>query len=186
MEAKHVHDPGGKVRCALPDGVTGWAKFSACRRYRTTLGRDDVSTLVPAKHGVILFCGMNPSTAEAEVDDPTIIREWHFTRRWGFAHYVKVNVGDYRATHPRDLLVPGLIVCRKENIDEIAAQARSAAIVVMAHGVLPKPLIEPGARITRMLRDIAGHKLFCLGLTKGGAPRHPLYLRSDQKLERFL
>lgn len=185
MRLGDTHDPGGKIKVALPEGVTGWAKFSACRRYRTVLGRDDAVLQTIAKPGVVLFCGMNPSMAEAEADDPTVIREWGFTKRWGYAHYVKVNFGDYRATHPRDLLMPGLIVCRKENIDEIAVQARAATIVVMAHGVLPKPLIEPGARITQMLRDIAGHKLFCLGRTKSGMPRHPLYLRSDQPLERF-
>ena len=77
-----AHDPGGKVRRGLPAGVHGWATFSKCGRYRRALGRDDW-TMTPYKEGIVLFCGMNPSTAEGDVDDPTIIREFGFTRNCG-------------------------------------------------------------------------------------------------------
>ena len=129
--------------------------------------------MTPYKEGAVLFCGMNPSTAEADVDDPTIIREFGFTRRWGYRNYVKVNIGDYRCTRPAALSAPGIVACTYENIDEILHYARLAAIIVIAHGVLPKSLIDPGARITRLLVG-EGHKLWCFGQNKSGAPRHPL------------
>lgn len=175
-----THDPGGKVRLKLPPGVKGWATFSHCHRHRYALGRQ-----IGAGGPFALFCGMNPSTAEDDIDDPTIRREWLFAKRWGFSRYIKVNIGSYRATNPRDLPAAPDEACPPENIETIRALAAGAGVVVMAHGVLPRPLIVPGERITSAL--IAdGHKLFCLGKTKSSnSPRHPLYIRSDQPLEPY-
>lgn len=94
-----AHDPGGKVRLRLPDGVIGNAVFSPCERYRWRLDRE----LPGAGEGAILWVGMNPSTADGEVDDPTCRRELGFSSDWGFRRYLKANVLGWRASMPRDL-----------------------------------------------------------------------------------
>lgn len=171
------HDPGGKVRLRLSGEVRGGARFSECGRYRPVLWRTWGADDAP----YALWIGMNPSTATAEVDDPTIRRETVFTQREGLVRYVKCNVMDYRATSPKDLLKPGVVPCSPENLPEIALQASGAALVVLAYGAAPKPLRGHGEAVSAMLRKM-GIKVMCLGLTNEGLPRHPLYVRGDAPL----
>lgn len=131
-----------------------------------------------------LFVGMNPSTAEADVDDPTIRRDLEFCRAWGLRGYVKANVGDYRATKPKMLSAPGVVAVSPENIPIVLATAKRAERVVMAFGVPPKPLIAAAEQITHELVR-AGHELLCLGKTAAGWPRHTLYLLGETPLERW-
>jgi hypothetical protein len=169
----HLHDPGGKVRTKLAPDVAGWADFSECGRYRRALGRS--WSMETPKSGHVLFIGMNPSTADADANDPTVAREVSFARSWGYSSLVKCNIGDHRATHPSDLSVPGVTACTDKNVDEVIRRAREADWVVMAHGVPPLPLRAGGRRITEAL-VAAGLLMKCLGITKDGWPRHPLYL----------
>lgn len=174
-ESDTCHDPGGKVRLRLCDGVTGTAVFSACGRHRTLLTR---SWEGAALEGSVLWIGMNPSTAEAGVDDPTVAKECKFTRRWGYGSYVKANVMDYRATHPRMLLADGVIPCSQENIPAIVAAARAASMVVLGYGALHKKLVSYGEAVKSALAS-EGIEALCLALTKDGHPKHPLYIRDD-------
>lgn len=169
-----MHDPGGKVRLALPPGITGGAEFSDCGRYRRTLWRAWLGG-----RGEVLFIGMNPSTADAEVDDPTVRREIGFAQRWGFSRLIKCNLGDYRATHPRDLPRVPEEACTEANLEAIKTHAIYADLVVMAHGVPPAPLRETASIVAKMIREEAGQEMVCLGLTKEGFPKHPLYVRGD-------
>lgn len=179
-----THDPGGKVRTKLPAGMVGWANLSPCGRYRRALGREWPEEL-GGKPGFVLMIGMNPSTADAEANDPTITREIGFVRSWGFSRLVKCNIGDYRATNPRDLEKPGVAACSPENVDEIHKWAAPAELVVLAHGVLPKCLRADGKRIAAGLAN-SGRDLMCFGVTKDGWPRHPLYLPKTAALSRYL
>ncbi|MFT4795519.1 MAG: hypothetical protein ACJAVR_001094 [Paracoccaceae bacterium] len=167
------HDPGGKVRLKLAEGVSGSAMFSPCGRYRPLLTRD-----LAGGDGAILWIGMNPSTAAADVDDPTVRRETDFSRRWGFQRFVKANVMDFRATQPKDLLAEGVIPRSDDNLRIIRAEAAKAARIMLAFGALHPRLAHFGTEVVAALRG-DGHDLLCLGLTKAGSPRHPLYLRKD-------
>ena len=177
-----LHDPGGKVRLSLPPDIGGNAAFSPCGRYRHMLSRswglEDGLT-----HGYALWIGMNPSTADAEVDDPTCRREVIYTRtRLKLSSYAKCNVMDYRATDPKTLLkltaeerASGL------NLRWITDLAKGAHTVIAAWGALPAELrghaLVVESALTRL--DI---KLNCVGFTKDGSPRHPLYVRRDAPL----
>lgn len=172
------HDAGGKSKFALPPGVRGDAVFSACGVYRPLLRRW-IGESFPERFA--LFIGMNPSTAEATLDDPTIGREWAFTRREGLSGYAKCNVADYRATSPSWLNRPNVVPVSPQNVDTILSVADTAALVVMAHGVLGRSIRSAGVDLTAELRR-RGITLHCLGLTKDGFPRHPLYLRADAEL----
>lgn len=182
MDAGARHDPGGKVRLALPDGVTGGAEFSACGRYRRALSRDWTPPGQPPR--TILFVGQNPSVADVEVSDPTCHRELTFARAWGFTRYLKANVLDWRATSPKDVPHDPALACTAENLAAVLAMAAESERVVLAYGRLHKRF-QPA--VARMLAAIAqsGRPLFCLGFNADGSPKHPLYLRQDTELVRF-
>jgi hypothetical protein len=176
-----AHDPGGKVRTRLPPDVRGDAIFSPCERYRLRLRRWQGDTF-PALH--MLWIGMNPSTADASVNDPTIAREWEFTVREGYSGLVKVNVADYRATEPKMLLQPGLVPNSPENLPLIVEAAKSASMVVLCHGKLNRALTAAGAATAAAL-EAAGIQLYCLGTNADGSPRHPLYLAKHTLFIRY-
>ncbi|MBD8064629.1 DUF1643 domain-containing protein [Devosia sp. PTR5] len=176
------HDPGGKVRLRLAPGVHGDAKMSADGRYRQRMRRW-IGEYFPDRY--IVFVGMNPSTADALVDDPTCAREWTFARREGFFGMIKCNVGDYRATDPKALLQPGVSAVSPANLPDLLDAAAGAARVVLCHGKLNKALAPAGREMIEALRA-AGVELWCFGTNADGSPKHPLYLRSDTPLVPFI
>lgn len=183
---EHLHDPGGKVRTRLPRGMFGWAEFSACGRYRHLLGRYWGSAPIDSfdymTNPYALWIGKNPSTAAARVNDPTITREIDFTRRLGFDCLVKANVMDFRATNPKDL-TPEL-ACSAGNLATIVDYAKSAEVVIAAWGTMPDRFMWSVKAVADVLLA-ANVPLTCLGLTKAGFPRHPLYVRKDAPLQSF-
>lgn len=176
-----AHDPGGKVRLALMPGVKGDATFSADHKYRQLMRRW-TGDAFPSRY--VLFIGMNPSTADATVNDPTCAREWTFANREGFSAMVKANVGDYRATDPKMLLAPGVVAVSSENLPAIRAAAKDAALVILCHGKLNKALAPAGRSLVEALRQ-DGIDLWCFGTNADGSPKHPLYMRADTPLVRF-
>jgi len=178
---QHLHNPGGKVRLALMEGVNGDAVFSDDGRYRPLMRRW-LGDAFPDRY--LLFIGMNPSTADATVNDPTCGREWTFAQREGFDAMVKANVGDYRATDPKMLLQPGVEASSPANLPTIRQAAAGADKVVLCHGKLNKALAPAGREmVAALVKD--GHNLWCFGTNADGSPRHPLYLRADTPLVRW-
>lgn len=165
-----LRDPGGKVRLPLQPGVRGNAEFSPCGRYRYWLSREWGGIIDP----YALFIGMNPSTAAADVDDPTIRREINFTRAMGLCRYVKCNVMDFRATNPSDLR--NVAPCSDHNLFCISEHAKFASRIICAWGALPKWLRQYADDVVNALR---WHQLWCMGKTKDGSPRHSLYLPNN-------
>ena len=176
------HDPGGKVRLRLPDGVIGGARFSDCGRYRQALTRDWTPDGQDAR--AILFVGMNPSVASAEVSDPTCHRELMFARDWGFTRYLKGNVLDWRATSPKDIPHDPDLACSPENAPVLMEMAREAEVLVMAYGKLHKRY-QPRVREVLEAMASVGKPLQCLGVNQDGSAKHPLYLRKDTPLRPF-
>jgi hypothetical protein len=176
-----AHDPGGKVRLRLGEGVRGDVVISPDGRHRQVMRRWLGDTFPDL---YIVFIGMNPSTADATVDDPTCAREWTFARREGFSAMVKCNVGDYRATDPKGLLLPGVEAVSPANLPAIRQAAAGAAKVVLCHGKLNKALAPAGRELVETLRS-DGIDLWCFGTNADGSPKHPLYLRADTPLVRF-
>jgi hypothetical protein len=174
------HNPGGKIKVALPNGVCGTAEFSACGRYRHLLTRDWGFRIHNPLSPLVVWIGMNPSTATADVDDPTMIRIRGFTARLGFSSYAMCNVMDYRATHSNMLIGFGPI-CSPENIPTILRVCENATMIIAAWGVIDQRLKSYQTRLEERLR-LAEYSLFCLGYTKNGSPRHPLYVRKDAAL----
>jgi Uncharacterized protein conserved in bacteria len=163
------------------EGVRGDAQFSPDGRYRPLMRRWLGETF-PSQY--LLFIGMNPSTADATVNDPTCGREWTFTQREGFDAMVKANVGDYRATHPKMLLEPGVVASSPANLPTIRQAAMGAARVILCHGKLNKALVPAGRDLVAALKG-DGIDFWCFGTNGDGSPKHPLYLRADTALVRW-
>jgi hypothetical protein len=141
-------------------------------RYRYSLDR-----FFPAEHAEsVCFVMLNPSTADATTNDPTIRRCIGFARSWGFSKLQVVNLFAFRATDPRALRTARDPV-GPENGFWIRQAIRRAHTTVCAWGAWPH--LTP-AHTTPVL-DAPG-VLWCLGRTKGGAPRHPLYVAADTTL----
>jgi hypothetical protein len=158
----------------------GSAVLSECGTYRYLLEREWSDGPCVAW----LMC--NPSTADAEVDDPTIRRCIGFAKRWGYGRLVVVNLFALRATDPRALA---------KNTDPVGVlndywtihAMRSARECVCAWGcqqhlTTPK-LRERPAMATTLVRMHT--TATCLGYRKDGAPRHPLMLAYDTPREVF-
>lgn len=175
------HNPGGKVKTALPADIKGDADFSECGRYRTVLRRW-TGDAFPDRY--MMLIGMNPSTADATANDPTITREWGFAQREGFNGFLKCNISDYRATDPKALLaLPEGEIMSAANMTGIACFAQMAALVVFCCGKPNRALI-PAYEIARQTLASVGVPVYCFGTNSDGSPKHPLYLRADTPLQR--
>jgi len=134
-------------------------------QYRYTLWRE----CGPADARVA-FVMLNPSTADATRDDPTIRRVIGFARSWGYGSVEVVNLFAYRAPYPRILrTVPDPI--GPQNDRYLVQAVRRAQLVVAAWGTGHLPGRD------RAVIGLLGESLYCLGTTQGGCPRHPLYVR---------
>lgn len=149
------------------------AQFDRSGTYRYSLTR------CWSGHGAtVVFIMLNPSTADARQDDPTIRRCIGFARAWGFSALEVVNLFAYRAAHPARLRAAPRPVGPRNDRHLRAALARADAVVA-AWGVHGAWLGRDRA-VAGMLDDPGlGLAPQCLGLTKGGHPRHPLYLPLD-------
>lgn len=130
--------------------------------------------------GAVLFVMLNPSTADAKSDDPTLRRCLAFSRRWGYGGVEVVNLFAWRATDPRALALAADPI-GPHNDSVVAAAAAAAHAVVVAWGAGGK-LDGRDRAVASLLRP---YRPRCLGVTAAGAPRHPLYVRADQRLLRW-
>jgi hypothetical protein len=152
------------------------ATISACGKFRYRLGRkwDDGPRL--------LFVMLNPSTADASVDDATIRRCVKFAQTHDFCELEVVNLYAFRATDPKDLRRAGYPV-GPENDQHIADAARASDAVCVAWGANVAGLERPTI-VLPMLRSL-GVQLQCLRITRSGYPQHPLMLPSSCRLMPF-
>ena len=157
----------------LLDGYSG-AVFSVDRAYRYVLTR----TWDPARP-VMTWIGLNPSKAGAVINDNTARRFMAFGRREGCGGIAAVNLYGLIATDPRDLARHPAPV-GLSNDQFIDMRARPGSLVIAAWGA--HPMAAGRAREVSSRLAAAGVQLLCLGVTAGGHPRHPLYVRSDEPL----
>lgn len=150
------------------------AEFSPCGKYRYALWRiwDDSKPKV-------MFIGLNPSTADATQDDPTIRRVKAFARDWGFGGVYMLNLFAYRSTDPKALLTCEFPIGSRNDhfLGEIAAKCDYN--IVFAWGSHPLVKYRGEYVADRFARAI------CLKKTKGGHPSHPLYIPSNTQPIHF-
>ena len=169
------------------------AVISECGNYRYWLHRS-----WPIGIGWTVFVMLNPSTADADKDDPTIRRCIQFAKGFGSKGLIVVNLFAWRATDPRTLLGYRQDYVGPENHAYIVRACEIAA----QHDVSEFGDISVSGRVIcawgthrcatreRVMEtmgwiDVAYGEAVCLGHTMNGAPKHPLYVRGDTPLERF-
>jgi hypothetical protein len=171
----------------------GGADLSECSRYRYRLWRDGWSE----DDRACLFVMLNPSTADAMTDDPTIRKCVGFCKRWGFGRLFVVNLFAYRSTSPDGLLNPGGF---HEDADEeawtavgpdndafVTAECAAANRIVLAWGS-HRPVRELIRWRVAALREIINRcsdKVVTLGFCKDGSPRHPLMLAYATEPQKY-
>ena len=152
--------------------VQGGADLSECGTYRYRLWRDGWSE----DDRVCLFVMLNPSTADAMTDDPTIRKCVGFCERWGYGMLMVCNLFAFRSTQPAGLLGVADPV-GPENGTFLCEEIRAASRVVLAWGSHPeiRQLVE--ARVREIGSTLASNpSTVTLGRCKDGQPRHPLML----------
>lgn len=141
------------------------AEFSPCRKYRYALYR-----FWGGKWSeYAMFVGLNPSTADETLDDPTIRRCISFAKDWGYGGLYMTNLFAYRATQPEDMKRADDPVGPDNDywLRKIAGQASVVVAAWGTHGTY-------GGRHSAVRAMLPN--LHCLRLTKDGHPSHPLYL----------
>ncbi len=158
----------------------GGAVISTDGKYRYELWRRWDSLL--NKRRVCRFIMLNPSTADQTTDDATIRKCRSFAAQWGYTVLVVHNLFALRATDPAELrkaadpvgeATNAYLECFKDEY-EITVAAWGAHGGLLGRDQIAKQLLRN-----------AGVQVFCLGLTKNGQPRHPLYLPLKQSLMPF-
>lgn len=148
------------------------AEFSPCRKYRYRLWRrwnDNKDYLT--------WLLLNPSTADASIDDPTIRRCMNYAYHWKYGGIHVINLFALRATDPRELKrardpigdVNDSIIQSYSNHDIIAGWGNHGSYLDRAKHVI----------------ELLNCPIWCLKVTKGGHPQHPLYLSKALKPIRY-
>jgi hypothetical protein len=149
------------------------ADISADGLYRYSLWR-----IWEPTYPLVMFIGLNPSTADATTDDHTIRRCLRFSSDWGYGGLVMTNLFAFRATDPKVMLsAPSPIGSANDRV--IRQWAQRASLIVAIWGTKGQHQKRNQAIEGRL------PNLHCLGVTKDGFPRHPARLRSDTELVRY-
>jgi hypothetical protein len=146
------------------------AIFSPCRNYRYALWR-----WWDADKPFLMVVGLNPSTADETNDDPTIRRCKRFAADWGYGGLCMVNLFAIRSkdrkiilSHPEPVGI--------DNDETLKNVSANAGMILAAWGA-------DGAHMGRdkWMGQLLGRYriIWCLGKTKDGHPRHPLYIKAD-------
>ncbi len=147
------------------DVVERTAEFSRDRHYRYRLERRW------GEGQRVCWVLLNPSTADERQDDRTLGRCIKFAQAWGAGSIEVVNLFGLVSTDPAalchepDPVGPG-------NVSAVLRAISRADLVIAGWGDL-RPALRERAR--PLVASVA-KGAWCLGLTKEGQPRHPLYV----------
>ena len=146
------------------------AVISDCGKYRYLLRRT-------WDHGRLraLFVMLNPSTADAEIDDATIRSCIRLSKNWGYGSFEVVNLYGWRATDPKELiLAPNPVGSDNDAIAGAAVGRCDVTICAWGANKMAGPRERSMWGLIKSRRPAA----FCLGTTKAGHPKHPLYIKT--------
>ena len=153
------------------------AVISDCGKYRYLLRR-----AWDAKKPRALYIMLNPSTADAYKDDATIRSCVRLAVGLGYGSIEVVNLFAWRATDPDELgTAPDAI--GPNNDASIARAVERCDVAICAWGAYP----VSSTRIADVKNAIRSRRpaVYCLGKTKAGFPKHPLYIKSGTPLETY-
>ncbi len=145
------------------------AEFSPDRIYRYALYR-----IWDESRPKVMFIGLNPSTADESIDDPTIRRCKRFAADWGYGGLIMVNLFALRATNPKVMMAHESPIGPENHLwlKKLAGKANRIIAAWGNHG----GYMNQDLKVLSLLPHV-----MCLGITKKGKPKHPLYLPSYTK-----
>jgi hypothetical protein len=154
--------------------ITSSAFISECEKYRYELKR-----IWNESKPKVLFIMLNPSTADENIDDPTIRRCIGFAKSWNYGGILVGNLFAYRATKPKTLLNVDDPI-GKDNLNHLKQMYNESEIIICAwgNGKIIKKLGKKFGNDYKPLSCIYD-KIYYLELSKDGTPKHPLYLKKD-------
>jgi hypothetical protein len=152
--------------------------FSADRRHRFFLPPRDVAPLTGK--GTCVFVMFNSSTADERKNDPTITRCIDFVAGWGYRWFTCGNLFSLISPDPRDVHQdPNAATCA-ENNRALERLMLNCELLVYGWGGLADAHMQRVREVEAMRpQRIVPH---CLGVTKSGMPKHPLYLGKKTEL----
>ena len=148
------------------------AIFSDDRKYRFVLWRKWDKT-----KPMIMFIGLNPSTANENHDDPTIRRVVGFARKWGYGGVYMLNLFTYVSAYPAELTKCEDPLLMADHYLEVFCH--KAELIVFAWGNFPEA-VERSRRMQFLFPSAR-----CFGKNKNVSPKHPLYLPGSAQLFYF-
>jgi hypothetical protein len=154
------------------------ATFSEDKKYRFDLYRR-----IGLGNRKMLSVGLNPSTAGANKDDPTIRRDIGFALTWGFDLFYKGNLWPYVTSNPKDLTPE---TCNRHDVKNqsfLVKMAMESELVVLSYGN-HGDMYGQGNKIASLLKQYC-ENVMCFGKNQNGQPKHELYLPKTAKLERW-
>ena len=164
-------DTANGARPLLPAVASFGAEFSECRKYRYALWRvwDESKPLV-------MFIGLNPSTANEVDNDPTIRSVGRIAKANGYGGFYMMNCWAYVATKPENLVIDRLSY--QYNNDWLNIISGKCKDVVFAWGSFA--IVAEKGRDKELAEMFPNAK--ALFINKNGSPKHPLYCKSDTQL----
>lgn len=126
--------------------------------------------------------GANPSTADEKENDQTIRKDMGFSERNGCGGLLKMNVGAFRATKPKDWYRAADPFGPENSIQDMHTYCETfnATKFLAAWGKCIGLFAPRGDLIAREFPD-----MMCLGKTADGTPRHTLMLPYISPLQPF-
>lgn len=149
------------------------AEFSPSKMYRYALWR-----IWDSDKPLVMFVGLNPSTANESKDDPTIRRVKRFAADNGFGGVLMLNLFGLVSANPSALVEHPDPVCHNDVY--LVQYGKVAAEVVFCWGAFKE------AKAKAKFAEGYFPNAKCLGRTADGSPKHPLYIPAQTPFIDYL
>ena len=149
------------------------AEFSECRKYRFALWR-----IWDKSKPLVMFIGLNPSTANEDTDDPTIQSVIRIAKNNGYGGIYMMNCFSYISTDPDKLYDCSGWIENEKHLKEIASKCNEVVFAWGNFKVVQKLGVD--YLLFRMFPNAK-----CIMKNKNGSPGHPLFKKGITRLINF-
>lgn len=168
----------------LTAGKLPSAMISPCNKYRYLLSRQ-----WDAKLPYLLFIGLNPSTADAQHDDPTTNKLIHLAKSWNYGGVIIVNLYAYIDSHQKVIWSLSTIeeklgpdnretiqaLIQRDDIGMILAGWGDDAVTWRGGKIENDQYYQEIANLYHFITETCSRELYCLSYNNSGMPRNPAY-----------
>lgn len=154
------------------------ALVSPCHKHRYSLSR-----IWDKSKPLVMYIGLNPSTADAIVDDPTIRRLRTFSKKFGYGGFYVCNLFSYRSAMPKDIYDnwQKIVDQHEKNMSTMRGISNDCQDIVFCWGAWVDSITNGYDR--KVMAEFP--QALCFGITAKGHPKHPLYLNNETELIEY-